>query len=343
VLFWSIKNALKKLREGDNVAFSVIDRQKIPDDHVFYANAYYEAPSRQVLFNNGAQRYRGISEFLIWRTIPEDAVLYSITIADLCQKIRDDPDMAMVFRIEKCFRKRKNRRIEPNLEADLEADQLPLSANVVSAIAKFLRLLLAGCCPLQIRHVVSDIIHGWRIQVPYQPPRIWSAFSERFLIAITESGRRSLSVNEQENVKLAFLQGVRYGLAQPNRAHREYGKLQQEWTKRGLLSLNPIFQFELEQRAAVHQKLLAGVLAEDMQLQRHLNLVSAPKARAAAPGIMPVQRSRHFLPTNTIQQDRDAFLAEVDGDMNDDNAAVRDSDDDDDVAHDWRDNLVEQM
>jgi hypothetical protein len=345
VLVWSIVNAhRKKLDSGNNnVSWAIIDRQQFSKHHIFHAKSYREAPANQHLFSYGGHRCPAISEFLVWRTIPKRAILHTITIDKLCQEIKNDPDMKRIFRLEKLLHKRMPKG-RPTLRQDLQADHIPLSSgsgeDTVSGIAKFLLLIGVGSYSSGIRHIVSDIIHGFCIQPQKGSPEGWFALSEHFLNALTLYGSLALSHFDRDKARIAFLQGVQFGFASPNIAHKETKKLQKKWAKVGLSSLQPILNCEMKLMAARHQELLIHNQAVHQQLERHrqsLESVTAARVRAIAPRFMPAERSRYFLQPGLALPDD-----EVDSDMEDD-SADNDSEDDSDVAYDWRDNLVEQM
>jgi hypothetical protein len=262
VLVWSIVNAYKKkLEPGNNkVSWAIIDRQQFSKHHIFHAKSYREAPANQHLFSYGGHRCPAISGFLVWRTIPKQAILQTITINELCQEIENDSDMKRIFRLEKLFRKRRRKDVEPTLRDDLKADQIPLSSergkDAVSGIAKFVLLIGVGPYPSGIRHVVSDIIHGFCIQPQKGSPEDWFALSEQFLNALTLYGSLALSHFNRDKARIAFLQGVQFGFASPNVAHKEIRKLQKKWAEVGLSSLQPILNCEMKLMAARHQELL---------------------------------------------------------------------------------------
>jgi hypothetical protein len=272
-----MRNALAKLRDGANFALTVIDRQVISATNIFHARPYRDAILHRAEFDHGAHRYSATYEFLVWCSIPERAIVHNLTIADLAKTILTDAEMSKVFRVDLLASKRAIMHIE----RDLKTDELPLTTAVVSATAKLAILLGVGLCPIRLKHIVRDVIEGWRIHIPFQPPKTWSAFANHFLHAVSKAEALPLSTKDQERVKMAFLEGVRWGMAKSNSAHTQIAQLQQKWHACGLLKPEAVLAFELDQRAGVQRELAADVKASDHHLQKHCVLVSAPKV----PGI----------------------------------------------------------
>jgi hypothetical protein len=272
-LFWSIRNALVKLRDGNDVAFTVIDRQVIPATNVFHARPYRDAILHRAEFDNGAHRYGATYEFLCWRSIPERAIVHTVTISDLARTIRDDPEMSQVFRLDTLASK----RAVFHIGRDFKFDKLPLTVSVVSAMAKLAILLGVGVCPIRLTHIVRDIVEGWQIHITFQPPKMWSAFANQFLHAVGRTEALPLATKDQERVKLAFLEGVRLGMAKPNAAHTEIAQLERKWHACGLLKPDTILAFEGDQRAMAQRLLAMDIKARDVQLRRHHSLVTPPR------------------------------------------------------------------
>jgi hypothetical protein len=275
-LFWSIRNALVKLRNGNDVAFTVIDREVIPASKIFHARPYRDSIKHRAEFDNGAHRYGATYEFLVWANIPERAIVHTVSTTELVRAIRDDAEMAQVFRLETLISPRAIVRIE----RDLVLDKLPLTTGVVSAIAKLATLLAVGCCPVRLTHIVRDVIEGWSIHITFQSPKIWSAFTNQFLHTISRAEALPLSTKDQERVKMAFLEGVRWGMAKPNAAHTQIAQLERKWHACGLLKPEAILAYEGDQRATAQRLLAAEVRMQDLQLRQHYSLVTPPKVQA---------------------------------------------------------------
>lgn len=201
--------------------------------------------------------------------------------------------MAQVFRLEALISPRAIVRIE----RDLALDKLPLTTSMVSAIAKLAGLLGVGLCPIRLTHIVRDVIEGWAIHITFQPPKIWSAFANQFLHAVSRAEALPLSTKDQERVKMAFLEGVRWGMAKPNAAHTQITQLERKWHACGLLKPEAILAFEGDQRAMAQRLLAAEDRAQDLQLRQHYSLVTPPQVRAIT--------NQPFVPSASNDDDND--------------------------------------
>lgn len=256
----------------------MIDKQAIRPANIFHARPYRDAILPRAEFDNGAHRYSATYEFLVWGSIPERAVVHTVTIAELAKTISDDAEMSRVFRLATLQSKRAIVRIE----RDFKLDKLPLTIGVVISMAKLATLLGVGICPTRLTHIVRDVIEGWQIHVAFQPPKAWSDLANQFLHAVSRVEVHPLSLKDQERVKMAFLEGVRWGMAKPNAAHSQIAQLERKWHACGLLTPDTVLAFEIDQRAVVQRQLAASVKAQDMQLQRHYSLVTPPRLQAIA-------------------------------------------------------------
>lgn len=71
-LIWIVQLLLKCFKTGDrNGRLSVIDTSALDKRTIFWARPYHDEIRKSRAFSNGAHRYRGTYEFLVWHRVSQ--------------------------------------------------------------------------------------------------------------------------------------------------------------------------------------------------------------------------------------------------------------------------------
>ncbi|CAK1367151.1 hypothetical protein CB0940_10470 [Cercospora beticola] len=216
-LVWSLRLALSEMRKGvRNGRITLIDPSKLDKRAVFWARPFHdELTQKMAPWSNGAQRYCGTYEFLVWGAIHKEAIVHTIKVKDLLRLSKTSPAIDHVLRADILSEKSALFR----KESDFIRQKVPLNTFSVKAIAEIARFLgLDRTSPLDhISHIVADIVQGWHLQVVPRDQQEWRALATLF-------ARNYLSTPaglvQEQTVRMAFLDGVRFGQGQFNARHK---------------------------------------------------------------------------------------------------------------------------
>jgi hypothetical protein len=294
---------------------------------VYYAKPFHHSIVSKGEFDNGAQYYPGTYEFWAWCNIPGEAILCTVSLRDLGQAIEEDPELCALLRLRTLMTKRK---FLDTQRQDLAADDVQLSSAVVSATARLALLLgVNSRWPIELRHIVSDLIEGWKIVAGgFRTPETWLALANTFSHAMTRNDTRAPTLRQQEALKVAFLEGVRWGLAKPNSAHTEISALQKRWRVAGLDSVDLILKQEVHELTNIHQRLVSTTQKRTRELQMYADQRAVSKMQVMANGN----------PLRAQVPDRSRGALEMDEDLYDHDAHTEYLDE-----PDWRDVVVQRM
>lgn len=270
--------------------------------------------------------YHGTYEFWVWAHIPASAIIRTISGREIFQSIEADEDMATIFRPRRLMSTWHLERQRKSL-AD---DNLPFSTTVVSAIAKL--ILLLGVNPTstdEVSHVVRDVIEGWGIHIVYHAPELWVSRAREFLHVLTRNNNMPYDPIDEQKIKSAFLEGIKFGVAKPNAAHTQVMQLQRKWEAIGLTSAASIIEFE-------HKALRAAMRGLATAESKNINQIVTYAGRIAEAAAIPEQRTEMILVSERHQKPRRSSDV-LRSDIYDANAAS------DIESLDWRDAIIHTM
>lgn len=163
----------------------------------------------------GAYKYRGTYEFLVWRDIPQKAILTTISVADLLFLAQSIPTVGYMLRLDVLL----EGSALYTKERAFRQHQVPLNSLSVKGIAKLARFLglTVNSALNHISHIVADTVQGWHLQVVHRDETEWRNLASTFARAFADSAAMGF-VTEQK-VRLAFLDGVRFGRGDFNARH----------------------------------------------------------------------------------------------------------------------------
>ncbi|KAK0827134.1 hypothetical protein LTR73_005917 [Friedmanniomyces endolithicus] len=215
-LLWIMRLALHEARKGATQGkITLIDVEALPAGGVYHVPPFHKRIKPRYCFKNGAWRYHGTHEFIIWHAIPRNAIVHTFAIADLLNACDKNPAFAAMLRVETVGKTMA--ALKTTTVSRLEEAGIALSAGTVTAIARLCKFVgLTARSPLkQLEHFVSDIIQGWRLQIsPLSPPE-WTSLSNTFSHVLC--GRSTFpSLERALQLQMTFLHAVRAGLGEFN-------------------------------------------------------------------------------------------------------------------------------
>ncbi|EME38892.1 hypothetical protein DOTSEDRAFT_75563 [Dothistroma septosporum NZE10] len=216
-LWWILRLALKDAQNGiSNGMISVIDTTRLDRCAIFYAPPYHAQTKKKFVYRDGAQRYPGTHEHLVWREIPGEAIVKTLKVSDILRFASADPIIAQVLSFDMLPRRGA---YEKTLLPELRARNIQLNTAIIAGIARLSNLLGIGPSHMnQLSHVVSDVIQGWAIRLPRLTSPEWAKDATTFEKHVCQSSGSQVSLYSQE-IKLGFLDGVRWGCSKHWNTH----------------------------------------------------------------------------------------------------------------------------
>ncbi|KAK5697420.1 hypothetical protein LTR97_007558 [Elasticomyces elasticus] len=275
---WIMRLALKEAGRGaKDGRITLIDADALPRQGVYHVRPFHNQLKNQFCFLNGAWRYWGTHEFMVWHQVPQSAIIHTFTIADLLATCQRLPALAAALRIETISR--KNASLKTTILSRLQDHQISLDQDTVPVVARLCRLIgLTAASPLkQLEHLIGDVIQGWKLNVEALSSSEWASYATRWSHALC--GRSTVPTLERElQLRLTFLHGVKAGIGEFNMLHNPtlIAKMQRKAIRLGLESPTKII---LESVANATKAVL--VCEQDQEVRYH----AAANATRLLPGI----------------------------------------------------------
>lgn len=155
---------------------------------------------------------------MIYHKVPRDGVMHSFTVEELLRFVRANPAVDSALRLNQLAADRTS--YAKKILASFQAETLVLDKEAIRAIASVVRFLgLDASFAIEpVMHIVSDILQGWAFTVKHDTPAGWSQAAGTFAAAM-DSPSGSIDIRAFENMKLAFLDGVRWSRGDFNTRH----------------------------------------------------------------------------------------------------------------------------
>ncbi|KAK4609673.1 hypothetical protein CLAFUR0_14550 [Fulvia fulva] len=207
--WWIIRLALKDVKQGiRNGMISIIDTTRMDRLSIFHAPPYHAQTKKKYVYRDGAQRYPGTHEYLVWREISGDAIIKTLKVSDILRFATINPIIGEALSFDLLPQRGA---FETRILSELRARNVQLNSAIISGMARLAALLGLGLSDTdKLSNIVSDIIQGWAIQLqPLTSPE-WAKYATTFAIQLCQSTGGELSLHHQE-AKLGFLDGVRWG------------------------------------------------------------------------------------------------------------------------------------
>jgi hypothetical protein len=215
---WILRLAAKQAKEGaEEGKISVISADALDPKGVYHVPPFWRECKRTYGFSNGAQKYSGTYEFIVWHRIPRSAIIHTFTmfaLKEYCQRV---PHLGSILRFDTI---RIRRAWEKTILPMLAADGIELDVRTVTALAKLCRFIgLAPAPKNQLQQAVSDLIQGWKIQVRHLSEEEWADLTQYWVHGLSDRTTIN-SLEREQTLKMCFLHAVREGLAPFNLQHK---------------------------------------------------------------------------------------------------------------------------
>lgn len=272
-LIWMVQMVLKTLRDHGSCNVSVINVDALDKRSIWWARPFHDEVKRSYGFKNGAWHYAGTHEWLIWQQIPEAAILHTFNGRDLIALASNDRELRHTLRLEELH---LGASMSAKI-ATLRKQEVPLSTSVVNAIAKVVRFFRVQGSGNHghIAAMVTGVCEGWGIDIRKRSEQEWQKLANHFADQV---GANS-DLRARQSIKLAFLDGVAWGLEGPNAKHTLEAITRKE--KRaaavGLASPSDILAHELD---ALKLALKLHEKSEQSSLRKYHAIEHAPARRS---------------------------------------------------------------
>ncbi|KAK3072751.1 hypothetical protein LTR53_006244 [Teratosphaeriaceae sp. CCFEE 6253] len=214
-LLWLLVKAFKQKRKGvTGGKIALIDASALDKDGVYHLPQFHYELKKHKVFTNGQWLYGAMHEFLVWRGIPQRAIVSTFDVDDLISTCERVPALQRAIQLETITMRGD---LKTKIRPLLRAAEVRLDAEIAVAIAKLCRVLGLGgsSCLAHLEHVVSDVIQGWCICVEPMSAAKWAETAAVFAQALC-SRNAAPTLARGQQLQSAWLYGVKAGLGEFN-------------------------------------------------------------------------------------------------------------------------------
>ncbi|KAK1814401.1 hypothetical protein LTR12_011221 [Friedmanniomyces endolithicus] len=155
-LLWIMRLALHEARNGAKQGkITLVDVEALPAGGVYHVKPFHKRIKARYCFKNGAWRYCGTHEFIIWHEIPRKAIIHTFAIVDLLDACDTTPAFAAMLRVETVGKHMA--ALKTTTVSRLEEAGIALTPETVTVIARLCKFVgLTARSPLkQLEHFTS--------------------------------------------------------------------------------------------------------------------------------------------------------------------------------------------
>lgn len=195
-LLWIIRKALRK---GDpSGRISVIDSSALDPNAVYYVPPFHTELKRHLVFDNGAQYYKGISEHLVWQEIASSAMIKTVSLDDLFRFANGNRDVKRLMRLDKIASRSKL----DDLSRTLKRDCVEITDSIVVAIAELVMFfgLDHTSSGESLSRLVYEIAQGWALAPDGVTQSSWQTKAQWFTHTICRGSDEPVSFIEQSKI-----------------------------------------------------------------------------------------------------------------------------------------------
>lgn len=245
--FWILRLAAKEAKKGlTGGRIAVIDASAIDYTQIYHAYPFHAELLKKRVFRNGAHRYRGSFEYLVYYRIPASAILHTFSPEDDLFRARATDRANGITALLQQKTIALNASYQTRLRKDLvQSDLTPGTLNAIARIAKRIGLGKNSSTD-HIAHLVGGLIRGFAVRVERLPAEEWQQNANVFAQVFISPQLPTLY--DIQRMKLVFLEGVKASCGIPNADRTpETIRLRERKAKRiGLESPSKIIADELD-------------------------------------------------------------------------------------------------
>lgn len=195
-LLWILRKALRK---GDpSGRISVIDSSVLDPNAVYYVPPFHTELKRHLVFDNGAQYYKGISEHLVWQEIASSAMIKTVSLNELFGFVNGNRDVKRLMRLDTIASRSKLDEISRTLKRD----GVMITDSIVVAIAELVMFfgLDHTSSGESLSRLVHDIAQGWALALDGVTQSSWQTKAQLFTHTICRRSEEPVSFIEQSKI-----------------------------------------------------------------------------------------------------------------------------------------------
>ena len=189
----------KALRKGDpSSRISVIDSSALDPKAVYYVPPFHAELKRHLVFDNGAQYYKGISEHLVWQEIASSAMIKTVSLDELIRFVNGNRDVKQLMRLDKIASRSKLDEISRTLKRDC----VKITDSIVVAIAELVMFFGLGHTSSgeSLSRLVYEIAQGWALTLDGVTQSSWQTKAQWFTHTICRRSDEPVSFIEQSKI-----------------------------------------------------------------------------------------------------------------------------------------------
>ncbi|KAK1068380.1 hypothetical protein LTR74_005669 [Friedmanniomyces endolithicus] len=155
-LLWIMRLALHEARNGaKDGKITLVDVEALPAGGVYHVKPFHKRIKARYCFKNGAWRYCGTHEFIIWHEVPCKAIIHTFALAELLDACDTTPAFAAMLRVETVGKHMA--ALKTTTVSQLQEAGIALTAETVTVIARLCKFVgLTGRSPLkQLEHFLQ--------------------------------------------------------------------------------------------------------------------------------------------------------------------------------------------
>lgn len=198
-LLWILRKALRK---GDPFGrISVIDSSALNPEAVYYVPPFHTELKRHLVFDNGAQYCKGISEHLVWQEITSSAMIKTVSLDDFCRFVNGNSDVKRLVRLDKIA----SRSRLDEISRTLKRDRVQITDGIVVAIAELVMFfgLDHASSGESLSRLVYEIAQGWALAPDGVTQSSWQTKAQWFTHTICRQSDKPVSFVGQSKIYYA--------------------------------------------------------------------------------------------------------------------------------------------
>lgn len=177
---------------------SMIDSSALNPMAVYYMPPFHAELKRHLVFDNGAQYYKGISEHVVWNKIGAAAMVKTFTLSSFHQFVNGNADVKRLMRLDQVA----SRANLDKITRGLKRDQVRITDNMAVAIAELVMFfgLDHTSSRMTLAHLVYEIAQGWALVPDVATTSAWQARARWFTHTICRKSEEPVNFVVQSNI-----------------------------------------------------------------------------------------------------------------------------------------------
>ena len=156
---------------------------------------------------------------MVYNHIPRKAIIRTINVQDFLNFAKDDAAVESALRFDVLSMRGDYRGKLRPLLVEGNTALTPTVITVMARVAKHIGL--SKDTPIeQLSQVLADLVQGWGFRVDRRDTNEWQCLAATFAHVLCRRSAPAASFQEVQMVKMAFLDGVKWGMGKFNARHK---------------------------------------------------------------------------------------------------------------------------